>query len=574
MSKKRSRSDTGSGSPPLLTDLNNPMNAVIYQDETGADYPPVQCVTSTSTQQSICSVARKNFAQVIIEYLKSKSRKSNNSSKVITDVFKRQITLNNTNKSIRSISDSCRSSSPKTVQIKSEDKWWLENYWETYLTYITARLGLDIDLKNKLNEYWTNSSRYEQGSVIEDPDYDRKEIFDFFDETLMSKMPPEQKFKTKNEFRFTISGKQLMQATQDATNMQPDAVTYISDAFQNNEDAVLCTPAEIAGIKKVLKGRHDRNVNKKDGSGGYGTMMFFTEDSPNKKYTISDKSTQLNDTYKKKVYEKIIEPNFSGEIDKQVAGECWICKKPMYHYSCNLDDKLEDTIGYIYLNNKSGEDEHVFPPTLGDIIGTLNLSKKQIDITRAENPGEPLLYDYGIRPAHELCNRIKSDFLLSGFILCDQKAIKKRDTIIDFIEAEWKAQVKGWFDSQKNNSFEWVFSEKGHYKFANTEDYSAEQYSTATLSNMQTFINTNIVDFVNEQSVAAESSIENLLKLKLIIYGIDLCKSQSEAFKKVWDAGRSPPSADTYNSPSRKNRRSRTNGGRKTRRKTRKKNRK
>lgn len=464
-------------------------------------------IISPSTGEMITSVSLIDFSTYIIEYLKSKGRNSHKSeNKKVKDLFKTEYD---------DVSLIDRSQTGDTYKT-----WWLLNYYSIFMKYIEARLYLkdknrNFNLMNKINDYWGK----DYDAFLYVPSYNRRDIFSFIDECINRGV---EKLGDSKKLRIAFSGNQLASATQQAVQIQGEV--YEPFSAYNKEHAIQLSQEELNGIKIILQGRYDRN-KKSDGSGGYGTMMFFEDKKDGK---------QLNDNEKKIVYNEICKKVQSGDpesdfdVSKQIGGTCWICKKHIYHYSY-LSKKLNK---FIYLNNKAGEDEHVFPPTIGDIIGTLN--QKAEKMKKIMSDDKITLYNYGLKPSHAFCNQLKSDFILSSHL----KDIKI-NTADDPIVKAWKKQCVNWFDKPKYHSFEWVpgIHENGEkvFKYQNEEPYTIDKYYSETWFEMRTYIQSNIVSMLKDQAQEGQSTIDNLLKLKFLIYMIDLARNESTWFEKEWE---------------------------------------
>jgi len=109
--------------------------------------------------------------------------------------------------------------------------------------------------------------------------------------------------------------------------------------------------------------------------------------------------------YKNSDHFKSLGPIKSGR--KTVCGNCWICGKAIYIY--NLSTQYDITTDENWnLEVTCGQDEHVFPPGWGNLIGTLLPKFKE---TVASFDGITTTV-FGLRPSHSWCNQLKRDRIL------------------------------------------------------------------------------------------------------------------------------------------------------------------
>lgn len=94
---------------------------------------------------------------------------------------------------------------------------------------------------------------------------------------------------------------------------------------------------------------------------------------------------------------------------KTKCADCWICGKEIYIYhlykkQTTVDDPEWD------LEVTCGQDEHVFPPGWGNLVGTLlSTYKSTIEDFDDTNLKQSV---FGLRPSHDWCNQLKRDRIL------------------------------------------------------------------------------------------------------------------------------------------------------------------
>jgi len=87
---------------------------------------------------------------------------------------------------------------------------------------------------------------------------------------------------------------------------------------------------------------------------------------------------------------------------KQACSKCWMCGRDVYVF--RLNEKSGDI-----LDLKCGEDEHVFPPGLGNVLGFLYPTYNEQVNTMVDE-----MTRSGLKSSHAWCNQVKLDL---GFIL-------------------------------------------------------------------------------------------------------------------------------------------------------------
>ena len=85
--------------------------------------------------------------------------------------------------------------------------------------------------------------------------------------------------------------------------------------------------------------------------------------------------------------------------------KCWICGNHIYTYSTKSHTKGGDSTKIKEYPLKCGEDEHVLPPGIGNIFGTLDHSyQTTIEAIHNKLP----MMSIGLRGSHRFCNNLKS----------------------------------------------------------------------------------------------------------------------------------------------------------------------
>jgi len=415
------------------------------------------------TNDVIVGVSLIEFPNIIIEYLK-KLEKNRLKEVKLRDYLYTKL-------------GSLFTAIPKEYEIK------LDNYYQYFLCLLQTR-GFTIfdNSRNKLNDYFDNSVFNDSNQK----DFNRKEFFEF-----ASTIFPSINFKEKleNKLRIDFTGESLASVTAQGTNFGNTNEQYISSFEKNKTPGENCNPGEINWIKECIKNRKNNYLYKKD---------------------INTKKWKLQ-----KVEEaKDIGRNIKSNVFKQECAKCWICSQSIYHYYWQNSKEI------IYLNSKCGEDEHVFPPGVGDIIGTLNQSAKIMKKTISEK-GPETLYLYGLRPSHSFCNQVKSDFLFYYLMKLNNEIDNTK------LDKEWEKCCNNWFKKERYHSFE---------NIASIFNNNYLNYVNHTIGIITTYLNENIAIKLDEQAKAGASNIGNMLKLKLLIYIVQIGKDIiGEDFTKKWN---------------------------------------
>jgi len=395
-----------------------------------------------------------------------------------------------------------------------------DNYYDSFLRYLQEVKKFriyDNNRKNKLNDYFKTSNL--------DPDaennitkFDRTKFIDFVNSILPGTLTFEPK-----KLRIDYSGKTLAHITE--SQSQTIGEEYISNFKDNTNEGVQCND-EKEWVFKCINSRNNNYISKKE-CGEWKLLINDTRDTNKKRKLINDLE--------------------EGNLFKQKCGTCWICGKEIYHYYVVESNSIDRT----YLNTKCGEDEHIFPPTVGDIIGTLNmdagLTKQTIDTY-----GKNTLLTYGIRPSHAFCNQMKSDFLLYGLLLTRDGDVNSNQLVNEkYIKDKWKDIVQKWFGKERYNSLENIQQIFKNISTTNNVNIDivgptiqntsnnpdpAINYFDRTLENIKQYLNKNIAPMILQQAAQGKSNVGNMLKLKILIYIIQIGKNIiGKPFLEIWN---------------------------------------
>jgi hypothetical protein len=315
----------------------------------------------------------------------------------------------------------------------------------------------------------------------------------------------------RSHLRIAFSGDSLAETTKVASAIRGEE--YISSFKQNEKTGIQCND-EKNWIIKCIENRGNNFVNR------YNERNKDWERINNEEIEYILKKQKYN-------------------IYKAPCGTCWICRNPIYHYYIILTGNIDIKKNRIYLNSKCGEDEHVLPPSVGDIVGVLNMDPQISHWTMAQY-GKETLYSYGLNPSHAFCNQLKSDFLFYGLIKLNIPNDTNRKKIIEDL---WKAQVTSWFAAERYHSLEniaQIISDGATNLFGNGRtvkklDQIADLYYSKTVPIIETYINQNIAPRLLQQSDRGSSNIGNMLQLKTLMYVSQICLATCPSFVQKWE---------------------------------------
>jgi hypothetical protein len=382
------------------------------------------------------------------------------------------------------------------------------NYYINFLIYLQEVKGFRIydNKSNKLNDYF-KTSNLDPDESTNKTNFDRNKFIEFVNSIL----PKGLNFEPK-KLRIDYTGKALAEITRRQSEISGDE-EYISNFKENTNQADECD-SEKEWVFRCINNRNNNYISIKV-NGEWKKLIDKTSDTV--------KKTNLINNLKK------------GKLYKQECGKCWICGQEIYHYYV-----IEPKTGKIYLNTKCGEDEHVFPPTVGDIIGTLNMDS---GLTREtiDEYGTNTLLTYGIRPSHAFCNQMKSDFLLYALLVNnDNPSVNAL-----YIQQKWKETVDNWFKKERYNSLENIADIFKNYQSTNRNIINSgtnrtpiarDNYYRQTISVIEQYLNRNIAPMILQQAREGKSNVGNMLKLKILIYIIQIGKNIiGEPFLEIWN---------------------------------------
>jgi hypothetical protein len=444
-----------------------------------------QVPNSPSTGNMIIGVGLDPFSRFIVNYLNTKIRKN-------------QIIQGNT----------------FLEQYNNSNKVDKTNYYIAFLNYLQNVKGFRIngnDGINILDKYFDESAFNNTNSITT---FNRNDFFDFVREILPETAA--NAFELK-KLRIDYTGKALARITKLLVETSGEKyISYFTDNNVDQDDGIVCDSVEKSWVLTCIQNRNNNYISIKEN--GEWKLHYKNNDA-----TLVD----LKNKNKNKI--NGIKWN-DYNLKKKHCGTCWICLQSIYHYYI-IPKNSHDTDQIIYLNSKCGEDEHIFPPTVGDIIGTLNMDAKLVENVVTEFDTETLLA-YGIRPSHAFCNQLKSDFLFIALLNMNTgenevgQFDETRTVNTRYIEDTWKKIVKKWFSQPRYNSFENIDKLFG----------GEEQYYNNTLQNIKDYLDSTILQCLGKQLQISKIDISQLLKLKILIYIIQIGKNIiGEPFLQIWN---------------------------------------
>ena len=312
--------------------------------------------------------------------------------------------------------------------------------------------------------------------------------------------------KLKNIGRDAFSGEALKSAAVAAANAR-DEFLYTDHLDVAHRAPEELEPVEIDWINECIQNRNQFWIDNPD---------FRTEDGkPNYTAALVD------------MKEKIKTPEYNDwKYWKIVCGICWICKKPIYFYY--MTKNSDGTGKKINLTTQCGQIEHVLPPTVGDIHGSLHTSasifKKVVNADRTET-----MYTYGLAPSHAFCNQMKGMFVFTPILFGGN------------VHVEWREEVNSWFKNERYDSFEFYPGFIDTWDGFNGDE--AETYENTTLRNVDDYLKRNILPILQQQAAHPGHTTESVTQLKLAIFCQKFAYEHSDIFKKKWDGTESSGAA-------------------------------
>jgi len=207
---------------------------------------------------------------------------------------------------------------------------------------------------------------------------------------LLSKYVIQCSGKTNND---TISGKDFLHKVWDFINStQNTDLKYDKKTIDEHKITAreLLTSSDISSIVKLF------HINY---------VPVPNDDTTTTRYTKDDDSSSIK--WIQNGLKQTTPKNGNMEIYKLKCGDCWLCNFPVYIYKVIINKGAKKS-SYLYQKMGCGEDEHVIPPMLGNILGTLGYSNA---VTSIGNP----LHSLGVAPAHITCNQVKKQHSFISF---------------------------------------------------------------------------------------------------------------------------------------------------------------
>ena len=343
--------------------------------------------------------------------------------------------------------------------------------------------------------------KYSNSSLFDKTSFNRNVFQQFVIDCVDYGVAEEMKL-AKNVGRDAFPGEQLKDANVEAANARGDfffkSPQHVTAEVENEE----LKPEEVDWIKKCIGIRKQLWIDN--------PLLRNADGSPDYETSKQDMKTEINNKYSSWTYWK------------QVCGICWICKKPIYFYYMT---KNEDGTGEkIDLNTQCGQIEHVLPPTVGDIFGTLHTSASVFKKVVTAN-GTETIYTYGLAPSHAFCNQMKGMFVFTPIFFGGD------------VKAEWTKEVDSWFRAPRYDSFEFypefIQTWEGFYDTYNGHEASC--YAVTTYKNVKKYLEDNIQNRLTAQAAHQDHTMKSVTQLKLAIFCQKFAYEHSNIFKTKWD---------------------------------------
>ena len=367
------------------------------------------------------------------------------------------------------------------------------NCWENLFIMYEKR-GFKPGFGDRIVEY-SKSKLFDQTSFS-------RNVFQRFVIDCVDFGVAEQMKSIKNVGRDAFPGEQLKNAAVDAANARGEFYYKSPQDVPAGKPKVKLKPEEVDWIKVCIGKRNQLWI---DNPG-------FVNDSGGPDYEKSkqDMKAEINKKYSSWTYWK------------QVCGICWICKKPIYFYYMT---KNEDGTGEkIDLNTQCGQIEHVLPPTVGDIFGTLHTSASMFRKVVAAD-GTETMYTYGLEPSHAFCNQMKGMFVFTPIFFGGD------------VEYQWSREAISWFRNERYDSFEFypgfIKTWRGFKDVYSSSE--ARCYAETTHKNVNNYLKQNIIPILREQAEHQGHTMKSVTQLKLAIFCQKFAYEHSDIFKTKWD---------------------------------------
>jgi len=364
----------------------------------------------------------------------------------------------------------------------------LENCWENLFVMYEKR-GFKKGFKDRIVKY-SNSTLFDK-SIFS------RNVFQQFVIDCVDYGVAEEMKVVKNVGRDAFKGEPLKSACVLTTEAKGGFLyTSPEDVPAGNPKKNL-NKVEIDWIKKCIGERNQLWIDN---------HSLRKSDKPDYQASLDDMKENMDSTYKNWTYWK------------KVCGICWICKKPIYFYY--MTEHRNGSGQKIDLNTQCGQIEHVLPPTIGDIFGTLHNSASIFKKVVAAN-GRETMYTYGLEPSHAFCNQMKGMFVFTPILFGGN------------VTGNWTKEVESWFRNERYDSFEF------YPGFIQTwEDFhvnEATTYANTTFHNVNDYLRENIKTRLTEQAAHPGHTMKSVTQLKLAIFCQKFAYENSPIFKKKWD---------------------------------------
>jgi len=238
-------------------------------------------------------------------------------------------------------------------------------------------------------------------------------------------------------------------------------------------------------------------------------------------------------------------PNPSFQIQKRPCGICHICKIPIYIYRIvHLNAGAQDDVVEL---NTCGEMEHVYPPGVGSLLGTISATHEEMEerlqLAAPRNGGqrggekkaknakiitaatvainEKLrneLVGFGLRGSHAWCNKIKKGMIFVMITMSDSIILEPNNVRIDAfkkglienltspIQLPWNYELQ--FKSDLDSGTVVALNSEKLYPNPNTTGGSVTYAELMTRENFASKCSDNITNLMTE-FIKAASTISN-----------------------------------------------------------------
>ena len=191
-----------------------------------------------------------------------------------------------------------------------------------------------------------------------------------------------------------------------------------------------------------------------------------------------------------------VDANLLRAVRRKKCARCWICNEYIYLY------KVPNQTGAVV---NCGQEEHRFPPGIGNLIGTLMAGTG--GETQAALLDNELLRE-GLAPSHAWCNQIKSDI---SIIQIQQYLYGVNDNGMNIYLADVE---KAYNSNVHNDSFELMFKKGDPQKL---------KFLQQAIRNTMTTYLVGLVKRLNTPSSGEGHSLSNMIILRTAFFGVQQC---------------------------------------------------